>query len=117
MVDEIEASAVPGVGEKVKTRHGQGGRSLRAFMDAVRQALHDHGTPHRPFGNGRDQPTVRAVDVEQVRPVYYAMLAGQVADDSRREYFKRRYREAIDAQEIVARETAGLTMVWLPKLP
>jgi hypothetical protein len=87
-------------------------KQQRAFMDAVRQARDKVGQMIRPFNDG---PSVHAVDHEEVRPVYYAMLGGEVAEKSKRTLFARRYKAAIDAQEIIARDLDGTTMIWLPE--
>jgi hypothetical protein len=85
--------------------------TLRAFMDAVRMGLRDHGHSITPFPDG---PTVRAVDSEKVRASYYTMRADDLAENSRRTVFARHLGNAADRQAIVTRMIDGVTMIWLP---
>jgi hypothetical protein len=95
-----------------RTKRGPS-KQQRLFMDAMRQALHDHGEDGTQTPNSG--PRVRAVDGERVRKRYYTMLGNDVTPASKATLFARRRNAAVDAREIIVGDVGPRTMFWLPE--
>ena len=91
-------------------------KSLRLLRQVLMNVLADHGTDQRPFLDG---PTVRAVDIENVRKEFYAGYPAEGTDKqkaaARRQAFNRSVRAAQNSGVIGIREVGAITFVWLAK--
>jgi hypothetical protein len=83
---------------------------LRALKTTVEIAVHDAGQQVRLPNSG---PTVRAVSIEALRPVYYNKRA-DLTEASKRTIFARDLADAIKRELLVSGVIEGTPMVWLP---
>jgi hypothetical protein len=91
-------------------------QSLRSLRQALMNVLADQGKNMKPWANG---PTVRAVDIEIIRPEFYRSYPAAEATDAadkaqaRRKAFKRAIDDARAANLIGSWDVEGVTYVWL----
>jgi hypothetical protein len=91
-------------------------KSLRLLRQALMNVLVDYGKEITPWPNG---PTVRAVDLEMIRPEFYRSYPAAEAIDAkgkqgaRQRAFHRGISDAKVANLIGSWEIEGMTFVWL----
>jgi hypothetical protein len=91
-------------------------RSLRLFRDAVVEAIGTHGKDRLVGGNGAK---VRAVDIEDMRLIFYARYAtgegvGDVSAKAKRSALRNGLSAAIRQRLMVSETVNGTEWVWLP---
>ena len=109
IVERVEPKALEPETPASELRARRTPPTMRALLEAFEQALHDKGETVQPF---KDGPRLRSVDLEIVRPIYYAMRADDLTEGSRRTVFARHVRNAVDRQDIITRVIDGRVMVW-----
>jgi hypothetical protein len=92
-------------------------KSLRLLRRILMTMLADAGTEMVPFADG---PTVRAIDIERIRPEYYKQYAADGDEkqkaDARKKAFRRAVKDAQDKGLIATREINRTQLVWLTRL-
>jgi hypothetical protein len=84
-------------------------RDLRVLMTSFSIALDDHGEQVQLPNNG---PKVRAVNIEKVRPIYYAKRGDLDNQDSKKKAFSRDLKRAITCEAVLSGEIDGAALLW-----
>jgi hypothetical protein len=112
IVEKVEIAA-PADHSSSRGKKARAGETpmLRTFMTSVGIAFDGHGEMFQLPDGG---PKVRAVNVEAVRPVYYAKRPDLDNSDSRGAAFRRHLEAAIDRQLLCWGLIDGQGMLWRP---
>ena len=112
MVDRIEIgeSVETVAADKISPRLGRP-PNLALFRDCIAAALDKRGETIKPFDDG---PRLRAVEIEEIRKVYYERRADDVEEASLRKAFQRNLKTAVERGIVVVRELERKQLLWFP---